>query len=301
LKVCVIGAGGFVGQRIATLLSKDSDINALTLLDTQDFKAPMGAEKVVGDFSDSHTRDSAIKDADAVIHLAAILGGAAEQEYSAARKINVEATLDLAEACSVQNAKTRFVFASTIAVLASDLPDPVTDLAPTAPTLVYGAQKLMLEVALSNFAKTNRLDAVSIRPSGVMARDGGDAALKTAFMSRLFWNVQRGDDIVLPVEASSQTWMTSIECVAQNFIHAAKTPDLGQNRAFTLPATCLTFGALVDALRRRFPDSKAQISFEPDPEIIDLFGSFPSLKTEVADALGFQRDADADALVLNSF
>src|SRR5579871_1125513 len=47
--------------------------------------------------------------------------------------------------------KTRLVFASTIAVCSQPMPDPVTDETPLAPDMLYGAQKLMMEVALSNF------------------------------------------------------------------------------------------------------------------------------------------------------
>lgn len=167
--------------------------------------------------------------------------------------------------------------------------------------MVYGAQKLMMEVALSNFARKGWLDAVSLRPSGVMARDGADAALKTAFMSRLFWCVRRREDIVLPVAPESRTWLTSVDIVARNFVHAAMLPEIGPDRAFTLPALSLTFGELVEALRRRFPDSPSMVDFAPDAEIVSLFGSYPDLKTDIADGLGFVRDENADALVANAF
>ena len=163
--------------------------------------------------------------------------------------------------------------------------------------MVYGAQKLMMEVALSNFAVRGWLDGVSLRPSGVMARDGADAALKTAFMSRLFWCVKRGEDIALPVASESRTWLTSIETVARNFIHAAMLPEIGPDRAFTLPALSLTFGELVAALKRRFPNSSSRIAFAPEPEIVALFGSYPRLETAAADRLGFLRDENADVLV----
>jgi D-erythronate 2-dehydrogenase len=180
------------------------------------------------------------------------------------------------------------------------MPDPVTDATPLGPTMVYGAQKLMMEVALSNFAARGWLDGVSLRPSGVMARDGSDAALRTAFMSRLFWCVKRGEDIVLPVAPGSRTWMSSIESVAGGFVHAALLPEIGPDRAFTLPALSLTVGELVAALKRRFPQSPSKIAFAPDPEIVALFGSYPRLETPIADRLGFPRDADPDALVLNA-
>jgi nucleoside-diphosphate-sugar epimerase len=297
MKVAVIGAGGFVGAKIAELLATDAAVSDVTLLDRVPFAAPKGAQMLAGDFGDPAIRARALDGADAVIVLASILGGAAEANYALARKVNVDATLDLFEHLRAQNPVTRTVFASTIAVYAKPMPDPVTDTTAMAPTMIYGAQKLMMEVALSNFAAKGWLDGVSLRPSGVMARDGADAALKSAFMSRLFWCVKRGEDIALPVAPENRTWLTSRTNVAKNFIHAAKLPAIGPTRAFTLPALSLTFGALVEAVKRRFPDSPSRVTFAPEADLVALFGSYPALETATADQLGFTRDANADALV----
>jgi nucleoside-diphosphate-sugar epimerase len=130
-----------------------------------------------------------------------------------------------------------------------------------------------------------------------MARDG---ALKTAFMSHLFWRLKCGEDVALPVEPESRTWLTSIETVARNFIHAAMLREVGPSRALTLPALSLTFQELVEALKRRCPASLSKISFAGNPELATLFGSHPRLETTIADRLGFTRDADPDALVRNA-
>ena len=298
MKVAVIGAGGFVGSRVAGILAGDPAIE-LSLLDRLAFPHPESprVKAVVGDFADPTVREKALDGANKVILLAAILGGAAEADYALARRVNVDATLGLFEFLRERAPGTRLVFASTIAVYSEPLPDPVTDATALGPTMVYGAQKLMMEVALSNFAVRGWLDGVSLRPSGVMARDGADAALKTAFMSRLFWCVKRGENIVLPIAPESRTWLTSIETVARNFIHAAMLPEIGPDRAFTLPALSLTFAELVAALKRRFPNSSSRIAFAPEPEIVALFGSYPHLETATADRLGFLRDETADVLV----
>lgn len=300
MKIAVIGAGGFVGGQVAKILSRLEKVDRIALVDRVPAAPVPKADVLVGDFTDPAIRAAALDGADAVIHLAAILGGAAEADYALARAVNVDASLDLIEHLRDTAPKTRFVFASTIAAYAKPMPDPVTDTTPLGPTMVYGAQKVMMEVALSNFAAKGWLDAVSLRPSGVMARDGADAALKTAFMSRLFWCVKRGQDITLPVAEDSRTWLTSVQNVASNFVHGAMVADLGANRAFTLPALALSFGELVQALRRRFPDSPSRITFAPDPAIVSLFGSYPRLETETADRLGFTRDRDANALVANA-
>ncbi len=302
MKIAVIGAGGFVGVRVAARLVEDPAIEAIALLDRAPFSAPNDrrAKSLVGDFGDPAARDAALDGADAVILLAAILGGAAETHYALSRRVNVGAVLDLFEHLRARAPGTRLVFASTIAVYSQPMPDPVTDETPFAPVMVYGAQKLMMEVALSNFAARGWLDGVSLRPAGVVARDGADAALKSAFMSRLFWSVKRGEDVTLPVAPESRAWMSSIETVASNFIHAAKLPEIGPNRAFTLPALSPTFREIVEALKRRIPGSRSKIAFAPDPEVVALFGAYPRLETATADRLGFRRDADVDALVANA-
>jgi len=245
MKITVIGAGGFVGSQVINALKELSVVSEIRALD----RAPLASGPKIsafrGDFSDQILRDSAVDRADAVICLASILGGAAEADYALARRVNVDATLDLIDHLKATAPGCRFVFASTIAAYGKPLPDPVTDATLLGPTMVYGAQKVMLEVALSNFAARGWLDSVSLRPSGVMARDGADAALKSAFMSRLFYCVKRDEDIVMPVATESQTWSESVKNVAKNFVHAAMLPDLGATRAFTLPALAMTYGELV--------------------------------------------------------
>jgi D-erythronate 2-dehydrogenase len=304
MKVAVIGSGGFIGQRLIKLLLERDDVSRLSLLDVIDYTAPESSRVVAmkGDLGDPQVRQSVVEGADKVIFLAAILGGTAEANYALARRVNIDATLDLFEYLRDHAPRTRLVFASTIAVYAKPMPQLVDDATPTGPAMLYGAQKLMMEIALSNFAARGWLEGLSLRPSGVMARDGADARLKSAFMSRLFYAVMRGEDIVLPVAPESRTWLTSVDAVARNFLHGAMldAAALGNCRAFTLPALCLSFAELVDALKRRFPTSGATVSFAPDPETVALFGSYPPLSTAVADRLGFQRDADADELVLRS-
>ncbi|HWU61370.1 MAG TPA: NAD-dependent epimerase/dehydratase family protein [Ensifer sp.] len=305
MKSVIVGAGGFVGSRLADIMRTEVEgLDELVLLDhvpPQSSSDPR-VKVLAGDFADPALMDDAFAGADSVILLAAILGGAAEANYALARKVNVDATLTLFEKLRDLNPKTRVVFASTIAVYGKPMPEVVTDETPAAPSMIYGAQKLMMEVALSNFATRGWLDGLSLRPSGVMARDGADARLKSAFMSRVFYSVMRGEDIVLPVHPHSRTWLASVDAVARNFLHGALLPTdrLGKTRAFTLPALTLSFEELVAALYRRFPGSRSKVTYEPEADLVALFGSYPALRTDAADSLGFIRDRDADDLVAKS-
>jgi naringenin degradation protein FdeJ len=307
MKVAIIGAGGYIGRGLTEKFLNTGGLKSLSLLDTAEFKALDDPRIVqfIGDIGDADIRARVLEGADKIVVLAAILGGAAEANYQLARTVNVDAMLDLFEHVRDHLPKSRLVFASTIAVFATPLPKVVTDRTPLGPSMVYGAQKLMMEIALSNFQRRGWVDGISLRPSGVMARDGADARLKSAFMSRMFYAVKRGEDIELPVAADSTTWLTSIDSIADNFLHACMLDSaaIGAERAITLPALRLSFSELTAALFRKFPDSKAHVTYrpDPDPEIVALFGSYPELKTEIADQLGFTRDCDADALVTHAF
>lgn len=301
MKVAIIGAGGFIGSNLTKKILQNEDVESVSLLDTIDlseFSDP-SIDAHQGSFADTALRNKVLDGADKVVLLAAILGGAAETDYALSRRVNIDATLDLFEYLKDNRPQTRLVFASTIAVYGKPMPSVVDDNTPFGPSMVYGAQKLMMEVALSNFQRRGWLDGVSLRPSGVMARDGADARLKTAFMSRLFYAVMRNEDIQLPVAPGSRSWLTSVDAIAANFAHATflASDQLGNDRAFTLPALSLTFEELVAALFRKYPNSTAKVTYAPDKEIVDLFGSYPVLETATADSLGFKADKDADDLV----
>jgi nucleoside-diphosphate-sugar epimerase len=295
MRICVTGAAGFLGRHVAEALAADSRVTALRLVDHVAPPDLPKAERLSGDLGDPAIRARSVAGADAVIHLAAIPGGAAEADPALARRVNLDATLDLST--ELKGTGVRFVFASTVAVLGDDLPATVKDDTPPAPRLLYGAQKAMAEAWLATLARRGELDALALRPAGIVARAGTDTGLKTAFLSRVFHAVRQGEDITLPVAPEGTTWLASVRTVARNFAHAALLPDPGPRRVLTLPALTLRFDALVAALQAEFPGSPARVTYAPDPAIMAAFGRQPPLLTPAAEALGLVRDADARALV----
>ena len=132
MKIAVIGAGGFVGDRVARRLAADPGVDRLVLLDRA-FQAPPAGPRIVsmtGDFADPGVRAPVIDGADAVIVLAAVLGGAAESDPALARRVNIDAAFAPFEDLRRRNPGTRVTrpssgFSAPIRACRSvDFPDP---------------------------------------------------------------------------------------------------------------------------------------------------------------------------------
>jgi nucleoside-diphosphate-sugar epimerase len=149
----VTGAAGYVGALTTRrLIESGGTVTALDgLLYGQDAVADelesMGARFVRGDIRDPDARRDALEGADALVHLAAIVGDpACARDPELADEVNVQATralLDDAEAAGVE----RVVFASTCSNYGR-LPDPdvkVDETAELRPVSLYARQKVAIE------------------------------------------------------------------------------------------------------------------------------------------------------------
>lgn len=302
--ILITGAGGFIGTRLVNQLLAEADFGdcRLTLLDLHlaERSGDARTRYIEGDISAPGIIEEAIDGrADVIIHLAGVLGGAAEADYPLSRRINVDATLNLFEAVRDGEAPPRVVFASSIAVFGPQLPAMVDDDTLPQPTMIYGAQKRMMEVALEQFSARGWIDGLAIRLPGIVARRDADARLKSAFLNTIFYDYAAGRDITLPVSADGTTWLISVPGCVEAFIHAVRLPaqSAGPRRAFTLPAQQVRIEELVSALAQRFPESRSRVSYVPDENLERQFARQPPLETAIGDRLGFRHDGDLDTLI----
>ncbi|MFK8052429.1 MAG: NAD-dependent epimerase/dehydratase family protein [Woeseiaceae bacterium] len=298
MRIVVTGAGGFVGSRLVKALP-DHDVVAL---DNRPCGIPdlPNTTSIVGDLSDDEVQAAAFANGcDAVVHLATIPGGAAEEDVALARRVNVDATMGLVEAATRACKQPRFVFASSIAVFGEDLAASVDDTTPLSPKLLYGGHKAMIEQWLATCNRRGDIDAISLRVSGVVARPRGPSGMKSAFMSDVFHSISAGEALVMPVSAGATVWLTSVSCAVQNLVHGltVNLSNASSGRAVNLPALRIRLGDLVDEIARQTNQSTALISYSPDAELQAAFGTLPTLSTPAADRLGFSNDGDLSALV----
>jgi D-erythronate 2-dehydrogenase len=301
--VVVTGASGFVGSRLVARLLADPafaaarfSLNDRALATSSDPRV----RTVPGDFGDPVVREALIDGrADIVYHLGGVLGGAAENDPALARAVNVDATLSLFEALYDATNPPRVVFTSSIAVFGAPLPAVIDDATRPNPTMLYGAQKAMMEVALEQASARGWIDGLALRLPGIVVKPHADARMKSAFINRVFEAHVAGDDLVMPVSADGTTWLMSVSACIDALIHGGlvAADRLGARRALTLPAQNVRFGDLIAALRTYFPDSPTTITYKPDADIEAQFGRQPPLTTPIADRLGFVHDGDLATLV----
>ena len=299
MSVLVTGAGGFVGKALVAHLAQGG-VEVLATDRACRGLAELGASRLFeGDICDAAVRGAALEHADAVIHLATVPGGAAEEDPELARRVNVDAAMALSWEFAAQRPDAPFVFASSIAVFGDPLPAMVDDETSLAPRMLYGAHKAMLETWLAMLSRRGQLSAISLRLPGIVARGGGPSGMKSAFISDLFHALASDRAIELPVSPDATTWLMSVRRVASCLAYAvgASCADLPDSRAVTLPAIRVRIGELVAEIARQFEADAGLVSFKPDAAIEQAFGRQPPLSTPMATRLGFEADGSIEQLV----
>lgn len=155
-KVLVTGGSGYIGVPLCEeLLSHGRRVSVLdVLLHGQAAIAERleraGAEVIRGDIRDAKPRRRALAGAEAVVHLAAIVGDpACARDPALSREVNVEATGALV-ADAREAGVRRFVFASTCSNYGrmTDPTVPITEEGELAPVSLYAEQKVQIEKSL---------------------------------------------------------------------------------------------------------------------------------------------------------
>ena len=154
--VLVTGGAGYIGVPLCEeLLAGGRRVRALdVLLHDQTAMAQRlrdaGVEVIVADIRDGDARRRALQGADAVVHLAAIVGDpACALDPAASQEVNVAGSAAL-----VQDARTagvgRLVFASTCSNYGrmADPTVPITEEGELAPVSLYAEQKVQIEQSL---------------------------------------------------------------------------------------------------------------------------------------------------------
>lgn len=312
MKVLVTGAAGFIGRALsAKLLSDDivadlcSAVTRLILLD-QDLSAAPNDPRVhlvEGDIADREAVRAATQGGvDLVFHLASVPGGLAERQFELGMRVNLEATTQLLEIVR-QHGAPRFIYASTIGVYGVPLPEIVDENTLPAPTLSYGAQKLISEILISDYSRRGFIDGCALRLPGIVARPPQSSGMLSAFLSDSIRALSAGRQFKFPVSADGTSWWMSRVCAVENLLHAATLPreQLRRRRVWLLPVLHASMADIVAASARVYGQHVvSNASYEPSAALQAQFASYPPLHCPASVAAGFRNDGTLEQLVQRS-
>jgi UDP-glucose 4-epimerase len=180
MRVLVTGGGGFIGSHVVDRLMRDGHTPRIFDLSASPYHSPLEVETFTGSITDPGNLDLAMRDCDAVIHLAAVADVShVLADPVLAEEVNTRGTLNVLEAACRAKAG-RVVYGSTTWVYSDCAEQAVDEETPIpAPRHLYTATKLAGETYCAGYAELYDLEYTVLRfgiPYGPRARAAGVVA-----------------------------------------------------------------------------------------------------------------------------
>jgi len=299
MKILVTGAAGFIGSALVRALSARHPQAHVVGFDIVPPDAP---HVIVGDIADPQVAASLVdRDTTHVYHLASLVSGGAEADFERGTRINLDATRGLLEAARRHGCAPIFVFASSIAVYGGDLPETITDATLPLPRLSYGAQKLVCEVLINDYARRGFIDGRALRLPTIMVRPGAANTAVSGWASAIIREPLAGRDYACPVGPHTGMACLSLEHTVEAFVHAGALPTaaFGSDRTTLLTGISVTAQEMIDAVKRVGAGRNlGVVQFKPDARMQAIMDKVPqATRSERAARLGFTSSASIGEIV----
>lgn len=305
MKAIVTGGSGFLGDLVARRLLEQGT-EQVTLVDLAAPRGDLAADPrirpVLGDLAETLP---GLDPADLVVHLAAVVSGAAESDLDLGMRVNVDATRALLERARAWGTVPTLVFTSSLAVFGRDPffppPEVVTDDTLPRPQSSYGIQKFIGEQLVADYTRRGLVRGRSVRLMTVAVRPGAPNAAASSFVSGMIREPLAGVESVCPVDPDLPIVLSSPRATVDGILAAAAADDAswGSRTAMNLPGLVVTPREMAAALDRvTGEDTSRLIRWERDAAIEAILASWPArFATQRADRLGLTTEASFDDIV----
>ncbi|HWC49941.1 MAG TPA: NAD-dependent epimerase/dehydratase family protein [Solirubrobacterales bacterium] len=225
MRVLVTGGGGFIGSHVVDRLREKGMTPRIFDLSASPYHSPLEVETFTGSITDPANLDLAMRDCDAVIHLAAVADvGHVHADPVLAEEVNTRGTLNVLEAAC--RAKVgRVVYGSTTWVYSDCVEQEVDEETPIpAPRHLYTATKLAGETYCAGYAELFELESTVLRfgiPYGPRARAAGVVA---KFTDLAF----EGKPLTIAGDGSTTRSFIYVEDLADGIVAALKPEAAGR-------------------------------------------------------------------------
>ena len=263
--VLLTGAAGFIARAVHSLLREmGTGCVAVDKHPSSYDRDGNGSAIVDCDLTDASALDAVFDsyDFDTIIHLAAVLPGAAAKDPIGATEVNVGASVALLER-AVSHRSRRFVFSSSTSVYGTaGTRAPISEQMPAAPIDVYGAGKRAVEIIGETLQRNGSIEFISLRIATVI----GPGARNTSspWRSEIFEKLSTVDKIALPYAQDDPLTVVHVDDVARMLVKLASAGS-ARHSLYNSPAELLSAGELKRTVESMAPDVRVELTGRSRP------------------------------------
>ncbi|KAH6675281.1 putative nucleoside-diphosphate-sugar epimerase [Plectosphaerella plurivora] len=309
MRILITGAGGFVGQSLATTFLNDEQGKYEVIL-TDIFEPPVPANvkwpaKATSIKADLLTDSAKVidKDLDAAYVFHGIMSSGSESDFELGMRVNLDATRAFFDTLRVKAPGVKVIYTSSQAVYGGKVEGPITETLHPTPESSYGAEKTICEYLLNDYTRRGFLNGWIVRLPTISVRAGKPTAAASSFLSGMIREPMQGIPCVLPLRDRAFTHcLSSPSNLLKNLVHALSLPDDAlpkYDRAINLPGIRVTVQDMLDSLARVGGEDKLKYISEEDDEACKaiLYTWLFNYDYSRALNLGFTRDDSFDDIV----
>ncbi len=266
-RILLTGAAGFIGRAVHRLLCK-SGVACIAI--DKNSGSPDQERTIAGtqiltcDLTDSAALDAVFASHyfDSIVHLAAVLPGAASRDPIRATQVNVTGSMALLDR-AVRHGVQRFVFGSSSSVYgAAGTSAPISESAAAAPIDAYGAAKQAVEIVGENLQRNGTIQFVALRIATVI----GPGARNTSspWRAEIFEKLGSNQRISLPYAKNDLLTVVHVDDVARMLVTLTQ-PNPIQHTIYNTPAELLTASDLKHSVESIAPETHIELTGRTRP------------------------------------